>query len=99
MKVGDRGAFNTRRMYTEAGQRIGWVITKIVYDPDYDDGVFDIHEVVFYDIDRGINGLVAIFGAVTNQKVLQAYDEGGYGYPGYERREAENTAREIAAQV
>jgi hypothetical protein len=90
------GAFNTGRHYTAAGQRIGWCIAHTEFDPDYVDGTFDRHTVVFFDIDRMINGVIEILGPVTRQNILTEYDYSRYGYP---NTEALRMAERVAVQA
>lgn len=65
-KYAHEGAFNTGRMYSDKGQRIGWV---------YDEGKF-----YFHDMDRSISGVVDNDGTPghTPNYILRAYDSGRY---------------------
>jgi hypothetical protein len=71
--------FNTGRTYTPKGQRIAYA--EISRD---DDPHLPIATVVFYDVDRHIDGLLQVVAypnePVTQHALLQAYDHGGYVY-------------------
>lgn len=64
-------SFNSGRLYSREGQRIAYSET-IVDDM--------LSEVVFCDVDRGITGVFTLVRPVTHERVLSAYDHGGYGY-------------------
>ncbi len=90
------GAFNSGRGYTEHGQRIGWCIAAVERDPEFDSDLFDLYTVVFYDLDRTINGVITVMGEVTPVSVMREYDRGQYGYPD---TEALRVANEVALQA
>lgn len=72
-------AFNTGRTYTAKGQRIAYAEVSRDDDPH-----IPIARVVFYDVDRHIDGLVHIpvfpGEAINDRALLHAYDHGGYVY-------------------
>lgn len=72
-------AFQTGRTYAREGQRIAYAETT----RDADE-FLQLATVVFYDVDRGIDGQLTIAVAagdpVTDRDVLNAYDRGGYSY-------------------
>lgn len=67
-------AFNTGRQYSSKGQRIAWVPIL---------GTAQGVLVAFYDVDRMINGVVRIDGVISDDRVLAAYDAGGYTQHGW----------------
>jgi hypothetical protein len=66
--------FNTRRLYTKHGQRIG----AVVIDMQDCDG-FNLYTVAFADIDRGIDGIMQVtrFNA---DAIMHQYDYNRYKY-------------------
>jgi len=82
-------AFNTGRTYTAHGQRIAYA--EISRD---DHPHIPIAEVVFYDVDRHIDGQIKVVAfphePVNDHALLQAYDHGGYVY---------SADRELLAQL
>lgn len=71
--------FNTGRRYTEAGQRIAWIVRETKQAEEWH-GPLSL--VSFVDIDRGIWNEVMVEGEATDEKVLQAYDRMAYLYFG-----------------
>ena len=73
-----QGAFNTGRKYSPNGQRIGWIVIRVDTDPDFDSGMFDVSHVIFWDIDRAINGLMRVIGTVNEESIMLEYDSNRY---------------------
>jgi hypothetical protein len=78
-------AFNTGRQYSEAGQRIAAA--------QFDDG-----SILFVDIDRGLEYLIAPGAArFTQSSIMGAYDRGGLDWANNRAFVAELSA--LAAEV
>lgn len=87
-------AFNTKRFYTKAGQRIGAVVVSAVPSERFPGS--HTYTIAFADIDRGITGLMTTM-RLTADAVMNEYDYNRYQYAGYEYQDAVDRAREVAA--
>lgn len=63
-------AFQTGRMYTPHGQRIGYVVLLTE--------VGGSHLVAFHDVDRMVSNVIRVTGEVTTAKILEQYDRCAY---------------------
>lgn len=85
-------SWNTKRLYTEAGQRMAAV-------------VLSDNEVAFADVDRGIDGIMeGSFGGMSEMRlccsVMELYDHNSYRYPQNEaERDGIAKARDLAGEV
>ena len=94
-----QGAFNTGRKYSPNGQRIGWIVVRVDIDPEFEGGMFDVSHVIFWDVDRTINGIMRVMGNVDQQSIMREYDEHRYHYASGDYSHEMRIAGELAAQA
>lgn len=72
--------FNSGRGYTDQGQRIA--ATVLEFD-DYH--IMPMSKVLFVDIDRGLHGILTIYGTVNQRSIMNEYDESRFEYRSVDR--------------